>query len=84
MRLSAALTLVTIAVTATWAFAQGRAKDQDPDMPKIPGTCALYYTHQHERGKSWQLTCSDPIPAVAELHLLDSLRVDSVRTWREP
>ena len=37
--------------------------DQAPDVPKEPGKCALYWTHEHGNGgRSYQLTCAAPVP----------------------
>lgn len=54
---------VLVAVTASLLLAQSVAVDQEPDVPKKPGVCALYETHHHGNGgRSYQLTCAAPIP----------------------
>ena len=49
--------------------------DQEPDVPKQPGTCALYHTHTHGNGGvSFQLTCSAPVPDTVQLYPQRSIR----------
>lgn len=48
---------------AVLALAAQPPVEQEPDVPKQPGTCVVYHTHVHGNGgESWQLTCSAPIP----------------------